>query len=179
MEHILELYLVNIQSNMRGFIFGFVHVAIMLVGYYSGWSINRLLKIMSNGYIAGIIGAALAHIVADLVASLIDPHVRSMVVGIVLGGLILSIFIFILFSSKLTFDKSIVILSKFKFTKNFIEPLSKSHEILKNSTKPRIFISSTILSVLYWLTVSLAVLFVLKSLSIVNFYNVFYLFTMR
>ena len=88
MEHILELYLVNIQSNMRGFIFGFVHVAIMLVGYYSGWSINRLLKIMSNGYIAGIIGAALAHIVADLVASLIDPHVRSMVVGIVLGGLI-------------------------------------------------------------------------------------------
>jgi|TARA_B110000259_G_scaffold129002_1_gene145662 H+/Cl- antiporter ClcA len=88
MEHILELYLVNIQSNMRGFIFGFVHVAIMLVGYYSGWSINRLLKIMSNGYIAGIIGAALAHIVADVVASLIDPHVRSMVVGIVLGGLI-------------------------------------------------------------------------------------------
>ena len=88
MEHILELYLVNIQSNMRGFIFGFVHVAIMLVGYYSGWSINRLLKIMSNGYIAGIIGAALAHIIADLVASLIDPHVRSMVVGIVLGGLI-------------------------------------------------------------------------------------------
>ena len=85
---------------------------------------------------------------------------------IVIGGLILSIIIFILFSSKLTFDKSIVILSKFKFTKNFIEPLSKSHEILKNSTKPRIFISSTILSVLYWLTVSFAVLFVLKSLSI-------------
>mgnify|MGYP001158890863 FL=1 len=88
MEHILELYLVNRQSYVRVFIFGFVHVAIMLVGYYSGWSINRLLKIMSNGYIAGIIGAALAHIVADLVASLIDPHVRSMVVGIVLGGLI-------------------------------------------------------------------------------------------
>ena len=73
---------------MRGFIFGFVHVAIMLVGYYSGWSINRLLKLMSNGYVAGIVGAALAHIIADLVASYIDPHVRSMVVGIVIGGLI-------------------------------------------------------------------------------------------
>ena len=85
---------------------------------------------------------------------------------IVLGGLVLSIFIFILFSSKITFDKSITLLSKFKFTKNFIEPLSKSHEILKNSTKPRIFISSIILSMLYWLTVSFAVLFVLKSLSI-------------
>ena len=69
MEHILEVYLVNIQSNMRGFIFGFEHVAIMLVGYYSGWSINRLLKLMSNGYVAGIVGAALAHIIADLVAT--------------------------------------------------------------------------------------------------------------
>jgi glycosyltransferase 2 family protein len=85
---------------------------------------------------------------------------------IVLGGLILSIFIFILFSSKITFDKSIVILSKFNFTKNFIEPLSKSHEILKNSTKTKIFLSSIILSILYWLTVSFAVLLVLKSLSI-------------
>ena len=93
MEHILELYLVNIQSNMRGFIFGFVHVAIMLVGYYSGWSINRLLKISSNGYIAGVFGAALSHIVADLVASYIDPHIRSMVFGIVLGGIIPLIFV--------------------------------------------------------------------------------------
>ena len=84
MEHILEIYFVNIQSNMRGFIFGFVHVAIMLLGYYSGWSLNRLLKFMSNGYIAGIVGAALAHILADLIASYIDPHVRSMVVGIVI-----------------------------------------------------------------------------------------------
>ena len=88
MEHILEIYFVNIQSNMRGFICGFVHVAIMLLGYYSGWSLNRLLKFMSNGYIAGIVGAALAHILADLIASYIDPHVRSMVVGIVIGGLV-------------------------------------------------------------------------------------------
>jgi len=85
---------------------------------------------------------------------------------IVLGGLILSITIFILFSSKLTFDKSITLLSKFKFTKNIIEPLSKSHEILKNSTKTRIFTYSIILSVLYWLAISIAVFFILKSLSI-------------
>ena len=38
--------------------------------------------------IAGIIGAALSHIIADLIASLIDPHIRSMVVGIVIGGII-------------------------------------------------------------------------------------------
>jgi len=88
MEHILEHYVTFANNNLRGFVFGFVHVAIMLVGYYSGWSINRLLKISSNGYIAGVFGAALSHIIADLVASYIDPHIRSMVFGIVLGGII-------------------------------------------------------------------------------------------
>jgi len=88
MEHILEHSLFGVDSNLRGFIFGFVHVSIMLLGYYSGWSINRLLKLFSNGYIAGIFGAALSHIIADLVASYLDPHVRSMIVGIVVGGLL-------------------------------------------------------------------------------------------
>ena len=60
----------------RGFIFGIVHVSIMLLGYYSGFSINRLLKILSNGYIAGIIGAGITHILADLIAALIDPSMR-------------------------------------------------------------------------------------------------------
>ncbi len=88
MEHLLGKYLFGIDSNLRGFIFGFVHVSIMLVGYYSGWSINRLLKLVSNGYVAGIFGAALAHVIADLIASYLDPHLRSMVIGIVIGGII-------------------------------------------------------------------------------------------
>ncbi len=88
MEHLLEYYLWGTNANLRGFIFGFVHVTIMLLGYYSGWSINRFLKLVSNGYIAGIFGAALSHIVADLVASVVDPHIRSMVFGIVLGGIV-------------------------------------------------------------------------------------------
>lgn len=88
MEHLLEYYLWGTNANLRGFIFGFVHVTIMLLGYYSGWSINRFLKLVSNGYIAGIFGAALSHIVADLVASIVDPHIRSMVFGIVLGGIV-------------------------------------------------------------------------------------------
>ena len=33
MEHILEHYVTFANSNLRGFVFGFVHVAIMLVGY--------------------------------------------------------------------------------------------------------------------------------------------------
>ena len=76
------------NDSLRGFTFGFVHVLLVVVGYYSGWSINRFLKIISNGYIAGIIGAALAHVIADLIAALIDPTIRPMTFGIVLGGII-------------------------------------------------------------------------------------------
>ena len=72
----------------RGFVFGIVHVSIMLIGYYTGFSINRLLKILSNGYIAGIIGAGIAHVLADLIAALIDPSMRPATLGIVIGGLL-------------------------------------------------------------------------------------------
>jgi len=93
MEHLLESYIVGIGANLRGFIFGFVHVGIMILGYYTGWSINRGIKIISNGYIAGLYGAAISHIIADLIASFVDPYVRSMMVGIVLGGIIPILFI--------------------------------------------------------------------------------------
>ena len=96
MEHILEHYLYGYSSDLRGFVFGFFHAAIMILGYYTGWSINRLLKIISNGYIAGIFGAALSHVVADVIASFLDPHIRKMVLGIVIGGIIPLFFIPIL-----------------------------------------------------------------------------------
>jgi len=70
-----------------------VHAGLIIVGYYSGWSINRFLKIMSNGFVAGILGAIFAHVIADLVASLLDPSIRSATLGIVLGGLTPLIFI--------------------------------------------------------------------------------------
>ena len=81
------------SANLRGFVFGFFHAAIMILGYYTGWSINRILKIISNGYIAGIFGAALSHVVADVIASFLDPHIRKMVLGIVVGGIIPLFFI--------------------------------------------------------------------------------------
>ncbi len=88
MEHILNIYVINLPPNMRGFIFGFVHVGIMLIGYYIGLSINRFVKIVSKGYIAGIFGAVFSHILADLIASCLDPHIRIMILGIVIGGLL-------------------------------------------------------------------------------------------
>ena len=72
---------------LRGFIFGLVHVGIMLIGFYTGWSINRLLKIVSNGFIAGIVGVVIAHVIADYIAASLDSNIRPAAAGIVLGGL--------------------------------------------------------------------------------------------
>ena len=57
MEHLIEgIAWLQDKILLRGFVFGLIHVGIMLIGYYTGWSINRLLKIVSNGFIAGIVG---------------------------------------------------------------------------------------------------------------------------
>ena len=89
MEHLIE-DIVWLQDKLiiRGFVFGFVHTLIPLIGFYSGWSINRLLKIVSNGYVAGIFGLVFAHVIADFIASSLDPNIRPSLFGIVLGGLL-------------------------------------------------------------------------------------------
>ena len=94
MEHLIEgiAWLQN-KLFLRGFVFGLIHVGIMLIGFYTGWSINRLFKIVSNGFIAGIVGVVIAHVIADYIAALLDPDLRSAALGIVVGGLLPLIFI--------------------------------------------------------------------------------------
>ena len=89
MEHLIE-EIVWLQDKgwLRGFVFGLVHTIIPLIGFYSGWSINRTLKIVSNGYVAGIFGVVLAHVIADYIAATLDPNLISAAIGIVLGGLV-------------------------------------------------------------------------------------------
>ncbi len=88
MDHLIkEIAWLQDKIFLRGFIFGLVHVGIMLTGFYTGWSINRLLKIVSNGFVAGIVGVVIAHVVADYIAASLDPDIRSAALGIVLGGL--------------------------------------------------------------------------------------------
>jgi H+/Cl- antiporter ClcA len=89
MEHLIDeiLWLQN-KGWLRGFVFGFTHTIIPLIGFYSGWSLNRMLKLISNGYIAGIIGVVFAHVIADYIAATLDPNLRSAAIGIVLGGLV-------------------------------------------------------------------------------------------
>ena len=94
MEHLIEgIAWLQDKIFLRGFVFGLVHVGIMLIGFYTGWSINRLLKVVSNGFIAGIVGVIIAHVIADYIAATLDPDIRSAAIGIVIGGLIPLIFI--------------------------------------------------------------------------------------
>ena len=92
MESLLELLGLE-PGLLRGFVFGVVHVGLLIIGYYSGWSINRLLKTATSRHVAGIIGAVVAHILADLIASLLDPTMRSATFGIVIGGMLPLLFI--------------------------------------------------------------------------------------
>ena len=97
MENLIEgIAWLQDKVFLRGFVFGIVHVGIMLIGFYTGWSINRLLKIVSSGFIAGIVGVIIAHVVADYIAATLDPDIRTAALGIVVGGLIPLIFIPIL-----------------------------------------------------------------------------------
>ena len=94
MEHLIEeISWLQDRIFLRGFVFGLVHVGIMLIGYYTGWSINRLLKIVSNGFIAGIVGVDIAYDIAEYIAASLDPDIRPAALGIVIGGLIPLIFI--------------------------------------------------------------------------------------
>ena len=89
MEHLIEeITFLQDKIFLRGFVFGLVHVGIMLIGFYTGWSINRLLKIISSGFIAGIIGVVIAHVIADYIAAMLDPDIRSAALGIAMGGLL-------------------------------------------------------------------------------------------
>ena len=89
MEHLIEEILwLQDKGWLRGFVFGLTHTIIPLIGFYSGWSLNRMLKLVSNGYIAGIIGVVFAHVIADYIAATLDPNLRSAAIGIVLGGLV-------------------------------------------------------------------------------------------
>ena len=89
MEHLIEnISWLQDKAYLRGFVFGLVHTMIPLIGFYTGWSINRLLKLASNGYVAGIFGVIVAHVIADFIAASLDPHLKTATIGIVLGGLI-------------------------------------------------------------------------------------------
>lgn len=132
MEHLIdEITFLQDKIFLRGFVFGLVHVGIMLIGFYTGWSINRLLKIISSGFIAGIIGVVIAHVIADYIAATLDPDIRPAALGIVVGGLLPLIFI--------PFLEKYITKSKYHIAIGDHEDLQKD---LKKKTQKIIFFST-------------------------------------
>ena len=74
--HFME-ELIEEHSILRGATFGFIHTLIPLVGFYTGWSINRFLKIISNGAIAGIIGIVIGGFLPLLAVPFLEKYVTK------------------------------------------------------------------------------------------------------
>ena len=65
-------------------------------------------------------------------------------------------------------------ISKIKFLSKFSDSFSDSYDVVNTSIKPKIFIISSLLSVVYWILESIAVYFILRSFGIdfLELYNV-------
>jgi len=97
---------------------------------------------------------------------------------VIIIGLSLLVFLFIMISSDKIFKKSVNWFGKFKITEKFLIPLTESYEIIKISTRGKIALCSLLLSVLYWFIISLAVYFTLQAFKITtSFLNVAPTFT--
>ena len=78
----------------------------------------------------------------------------------------LLVFVFILISSRKTFNKMVLLLGKWKYTSKFVEPLSSSYDTIKTSIKgPMVFYASALTAV-FWLIEAIVVYFLLLSFGI-------------
>ena len=78
----------------------------------------------------------------------------------------LIILIFFILRSERLFHIFIQKISKISFLSKFSNSFMNSYDVIKESTRPKIFIISSILSAIYWIFESIAVYFILKSFGI-------------
>lgn len=73
---------------------------------------------------------------------------------------------FLLLSSEKLFGKFTTLISKIKFLQKFVPSLSDSYLILQKSTRGKIFVTSSILSIIFWLLESLIAFLILFSFDV-------------
>ena len=78
----------------------------------------------------------------------------------------LLIFVFILISSRKTFNKMVSLLGKWKYTSKFVEPSSLSYDTIKTSIRGPIVFYASALTIIFWLIETIVVYFVLLSFGI-------------
>ena len=73
---------------MDGLLFGFIDNAVLLVGAYTGFEVEKVLPKRFQVGVGAIAGAGIGNTASDAVGALIDPAMFHMVGGITLGCLI-------------------------------------------------------------------------------------------
>lgn len=106
----------------------------------------------------------------DLAGAIAVSFIGIWLIGI--GGYIIAvallilILIFLIISSRRIFEKFVDLVGKIKFAQKFTQPLSNSYEIIRASTRRKIFVTAIITTSAYWLLESLGVYFILVALDI-------------
>ena len=77
-------------------------------------------------------------------------------------GLVISIILFKILTSKKLFIQTLSFLNKIKFLSKYLEPLSSSHEILSKTLHSKKMFSLLILSIFYWIVIGCAAFFVIE-----------------
>ena len=116
-----------------------------------------------------IISEYFYHMVGVLVVSIIGVYYFEFSLYIIILTSALIITTLTIISSETFFKKFVSLISKRNFLKKYVSPISDSHIILKKSTRGKIFIISSGLSIAFWFTEALIVYFVFLSFNILNF----------
>jgi uncharacterized protein (TIRG00374 family) len=93
---------------------------------------------------------------------------------VIIGASIVLVLIFLLLRSKKLFDKFLKLFGKTKITSKFVEPLSQSYDSIQKSTRGKIVIFSSVLTMVYWLVESMGVYLIVISFGIdkLSYYTV-------
>ena len=76
------------------------------------------------------------------------------------------IFVFVLLSSRKSFNKIISVLVKRKFTAKFVGPLTSSYDSIKNGIRGPITFYASSLSILFWLLEAVSIYFILDAFGV-------------
>ena len=116
-----------------------------------------------------IISEYFYHMVGVLAVSILGVYYFEFSLYVIILTSALIITTLTIISSETFFKKFLNLISKRNFLKKYVSPISDSHIIFKKSTRGKIFIISSGLSIAFWLTEVLIVYFVFLSFNILNF----------
>jgi uncharacterized protein (TIRG00374 family) len=93
---------------------------------------------------------------------------------VIIGASIILVMIFLLLRSKKLFDTFLKLFSKTKITCKLVEPISQSYDSVQKSTRGKIVIVSSLLSMCYWAIESIGVYLIVISFGIdkLSYYTV-------